>query len=62
MSQEEARYVPPQVREGILMSGILVREAKVVKSIHSKNRTESGRAEMPSQSVDGAQQQSAVVD
>ena len=38
MSDRETLYIPPEVREGILVSGIPVTEAKVVKSIKEKKQ------------------------
>ena len=36
MSHKETLYVPPEVREGILVSGVLVKEAQVVKGVKWK--------------------------
>ena len=36
LSQIDTLYVPPEVREGILVSGVLVKEAKIVKTVRSK--------------------------
>ena len=42
MPDKDALYVPPEVWEGILVSGIPVSEAKVVKAVKSKNKVDSG--------------------
>ena len=42
MPHRETLYVPPEVRDGILVSGIPVSEAKVVKAIKSKDKSDSG--------------------
>ena len=36
MSESDTRYLPPQVREGILVSGVPIQEAKVVKKIEER--------------------------
>ena len=36
MSKEEMQYVPPEVRDGFLVSGILVEEAQVVRVMSAK--------------------------
>ena len=36
MSHKETLYVPPEVREGVLISGVLIKEAQVVKTIKQK--------------------------
>ena len=33
MTQQETRYLPPEVREGVLVSGIPINEAKVVRKL-----------------------------
>ena len=37
MSHKETLYVPPEVREGMLVSGVLVKEAQVVKTVKWKS-------------------------
>ena len=42
MPHSETLYVPPEVRDGILVSGVPVSEAKVVKAVKHKEVTNSG--------------------
>ena len=50
MSEREALYVPPEMRGGTLVSGVLVSEAKVVKKIQPKLHEDSNNT-VPLQSV-----------
>ena len=54
MRQEDVLYVPPEVREGILVSGIPVSEAKVVKCVKSRDKA------VPLQSATEAQQRNRI--
>ena len=42
MLHSETLYIPPEVRDGILVSGVPVSEAKVVKVVKPKEETDSG--------------------
>ena len=61
MTHEEALYIPPEVREGILVSGIPVREAKVVKSVKGRDKSDSNKVEEPVQSTSVEAQKEDVV-
>ena len=41
MADKDALYAPPEVREGILVSGVLVSEAKVVKKVKAKTNSDN---------------------
>ena len=60
MTQEEALYIPPEVREGILVSGIPVREARVVKSVKVKSGITNSKEEVPVQAALTEAQQEEV--
>ena len=61
MPHRETLYIPPEVRDGILVSGIPVSEAKVVKAIKTKNKGDSGESR-PLQAAEAeAQPQEEVV-
>ena len=46
MDTKDAQYTLPEVRDGILVSGVLVREAKVVKKVEKKQKVDDTQ-EMP---------------
>ena len=55
MSDKDIRYLPPEVREGILVSGLPISEAKVVKKIN-KNASHEQDTEPVQPDTSGAQE------
>ena len=55
MSEKEIRYLPPEVREGVLVSGVPINEAKVVKRV-DKNSSDNADNEPVQPDATGAQE------